>query len=141
MGDSDSLCVEQFGDLVNEENTSVADDNDSAACTHSDAPSLSKRALKKLKKRQDWLDNKHERRKKEKEKRKLKMAARQQNKDYAESRTASRKSLKFQGKMSDSPCKVSVVFDMQFSELMTERDLGKCIKQGVVSNIDINVNR
>ena len=65
------------------------------------------------------------------------MAARQQNKDYAESRTASRKSLKFQGKMSDSSCKVSVVFDMQFSDLMTERDLGKCIKQGVVSNIDM----
>ena len=139
MGDTDSLCVEQFGDgdLVNEDNTSAADDTDSAACTHSDAPALSKRALKKLKKRQDWLDNKHERRKKEKEKRKLKMAARQQNKDYAESRTASRKSLKFQGKMSDSPCKVSVVFDMQFSDLMTERDLGKCIKQGVVSNIDM----
>ena len=32
---------------------------------------LSKRALKKLKKRQDWLDNKHERRKKEREKKKI----------------------------------------------------------------------
>ena len=28
-----------------------------------------------------------------------------------------------------SSCKVGVVFDMQFSELMTQRDLGKCLKQ------------
>ena len=89
---------------------------------------LSKRALKKLKKRQEWLDNKHERRKKEKEKRKLKMAAKKLEKDYEETRTASRKSLKHV-KMSESECKVSVVFDMQFRDLMTEKDLGKCLKQ------------
>ena len=94
----------------------------------SDEAKLSKRALKKLKKRQEWLDNKHERRKKEKEKRKLKMAARKLEKDYEETRTASRKSLKHV-KMSESECKVSVVFDMQFSDLMTEKDLGKCLKQ------------
>ena len=89
---------------------------------------LSKRALKKLRKRQEWLDSKPERRKKEKEKRRLKMATRKQNKDYEESRTASRKSLK-EVKMSQSSCSVCVVFDMQFGHLMTERDLGKCLKQ------------
>ena len=55
----------------------------------SDGAGLSKRALKKLKKRQEWLDNKHERRRKEKEKRKMKMAARKLEKDYEETRTAS----------------------------------------------------
>ena len=89
---------------------------------------LSKRALKKLKKRQEWLDSKPERRKKEKEKRRLKMATRKENKGYDESRTASRKSLK-EVKMSQSSCLVRVVFDMQFGELMTDRDLGKCLKQ------------
>ena len=91
-------------------------------------PSLSKRALKKLKKRQEWLDSKPERRKKEKEKRKLKMAARKLEQDYEETRSASRKSLK-DVKMSSSSCRVCVVFDMQFGDLMTERDLGKCLKQ------------
>ena len=90
--------------------------------------SLSKRALKKLKKRQEWLDSKPERRKKEKEKRRLKMAARKQNQDYEETRSASRKSLK-DVKMSSSSCKVCVVFDMQYGDLMTDRDLGKCLKQ------------
>ena len=89
---------------------------------------LSKRQQKKLKKRQEWLDTKQERRKKEREKRKLKMAAKKLANDYDESRTASRKSLK-QMKMSDSECKVSVVFDMQFSHLMNDRDFGKCLKQ------------
>ena len=90
--------------------------------------SLSKRALKKLKKRQEWLDSKAERRQKEKEKRRLKMAARKLDPRYEETRTASRKSLK-DVKMSESSCRVCVVFDMQFSDLMTERDLGKCLKQ------------
>ena len=89
---------------------------------------LSKRALKKLKKRQEWLDSKAERRQKEKEKRRLKMAARKLVPKYEETRTASRKSLK-DVKMSESSCRVCVVFDMQFSDLMTERDLGKCLKQ------------
>ena len=89
---------------------------------------LSKRAKKKLLKRQQWLDTKHERRAKEREKRKLKMAALKLTKDFDETRTSSRKSLKH-NKMSDSSCKVGVVFDMQFGDLMTQRDLGKCLKQ------------
>ena len=89
---------------------------------------LSKRAQKRLKKKQDWIDSKLERRKKEKEKRKLRIAAKKLTKDFSETRTTSRKALK-DVKMSDSCCKVSVVFDMQFSDLMTDRDLGKCLKQ------------
>ena len=103
-------------------------DVEASALGRENAQNLSKRALKKLKKRQEWLDSKAERRQKEKEKRRLKMAARKLNKDYEESRTASRKSLK-DVKMTDSSCRVCVVFDMQFSHLMTERDLGKCLKQ------------
>jgi len=102
--------------------------DDNTVETSSDVVNLSKRAKKKLLKRQQWLDSKHERRAKEKEKRKLKMAALKLVKDFDESRTNSRKSLKH-NKMSDSSCKVGVVFDMQFGDLMTQRDLGKCLKQ------------
>jgi len=90
---------------------------------------LSKRAKKKLLKRQQWLDSKPERRAKEREKRKLKMAAKRQACDHDETRTSSRKSLKHRKKMTDSACKVGIVFDMQFAELMNQRDLGKCLKQ------------
>ena len=89
---------------------------------------LSKRAKKKLLKRQQWLDTKQERRAKEKEKRKKKMEALKNLKSFDVSRSTSRKILK-QKKMSESNCKVGVVFDMQFSDLMTQRDLGKCLKQ------------
>ena len=108
------------------EDVSLADSGDREESQ--ETQHLSKRALKKLKKRQDWLDSKPERRKKEKEKRRLKMASRKENKDYDETRTASRKSLK-EVKMSQSSCLVRVVFDMQFGDLMTVRDLGKCLKQ------------
>lgn len=113
-------------DEVGDDDGELRQENSSQIET--DEANLSKRALKKLKKRQEWLDNKPERRKQEREKRKLKMAARKLEKDYEETRTASRKSLKHV-KMSESECKVSVVFDMQFSDLMTEKDLGKCLKQ------------
>jgi len=87
-----------------------------------------KEQKKKLLKRQQWLDTKQERRAKEKEKRKKKMEALKNLKSFDVSRSTSRKILK-QKKMSESNCKVGVVFDMQFSDLMTQRDLGKCLKQ------------
>ena len=89
---------------------------------------LSKRAQKKLLKRQQWLDTKHERRAKEKEKRKRKMEERKKDGTFEESRNTSRKRLK-ECKMSDSSCKVGVVFDLQFESLMNQRDLGKTLKQ------------
>ena len=55
--------------------TPAVGDNDNGEETQH----LSKRALKKLKKRQEWLDSKPERRKKEKEKRRLKMAERKKS--------------------------------------------------------------
>jgi len=91
-------------------------------------PTLSKRAQKKLLKRQQWLDTKHERRAKEKEKRKRKMEERRKEGGFEESRTASRKALKH-NTMATSTCKVGVVFDLQFEALMNQRDLGKTLKQ------------
>jgi len=121
--DVDKTPSEEINE-INVEKTNV-----NHAATHDmDGGSLSKRAKKKLLKRQQWLDTRHERRAKEKEKRKQKMAAMKLVKDFDESRTNSRKSLKH-NKMSDSSCKVGVVFDMQFGDLMTQRDLGKCLKQ------------
>jgi len=121
--DVDKTPREEINEIM-VENTNV-----NHAATHDmDGGSLSKRAKKKLLKRQQWLDTRHERRAKEKEKRKQKMAAMKLVKDFDESRTNSRKSLKH-NKMSDSSCKVGVVFDMQFGDLMTQRDLGKCLKQ------------
>ena len=112
-----------------DDSETVVDENlKNEATQDQENAAISKRALKKLKKRQEWLDNKHERRKKEKEKRKLKMAEKKLSKDFAETRTASRKALKHV-KMSESACKVSIVFDMQFSDLMSDKDLGKCLKQ------------
>jgi len=100
--------------------TSLAEDNVE--------PTLSKRAQKKLLKRQQWLDTKHERRAKEKEKRKRKMEERRKEGGFEESRTASRKALKH-NTMATSTCKVGVVFDLQFEALMNQRDLGKTLKQ------------
>ena len=91
-------------------------------------PTLSKRAQKKLLKRQQWLDTKHERRAKEKEKRKRKMEERRKEGGFEESRTASGKALKH-NTMATSTCKVGVVFDLQFEALMNQRDLGKTLKQ------------
>eukprot|EP00088_Acartia_fossae_P022775 TRINITY_DN23897_c0_g1_i12.p1 TRINITY_DN23897_c0_g1~~TRINITY_DN23897_c0_g1_i12.p1 ORF type:complete len:319 (-),score=64.76 TRINITY_DN23897_c0_g1_i12:163-1119(-) len=94
-------------------------------------PALSKRQMKKAEKRRLWLETKSERRKEEKERRKRKMERiKEERGGFQESRSASRKRLKReQVKLSESACKVGVVFDMQFGELMHQRDLGKCIKQ------------
>ena len=89
---------------------------------------LSKRAKKKILKRQQWLDSKQERRAKEKEKRKRKMEERRKEGGFEESRSESRKKLK-QSKMCESQCRVGVVFDLQFEALMSQRDLGKTLKQ------------
>ena len=88
----------------------------------------SKRALKKEKKRAEWLANKTERRKKEREKRKLKRERKTRENDYEMSYSASRKRLK-EVTMASSACRVGVVVDMSFGHLMHQRDLGKCCKQ------------
>merc|ERR1712142_386546 len=92
---------------------------------------LSKRQQKKVEKRRQWLESKAERRKAEKLRRKEKMRrVCEERGGFTESRSASRKRIKKeQVKMTESECKVGVVFDMQFGDLMHQRDLGKCIKQ------------
>ena len=126
----DAVSCDKGVNLEDEPDEDLADADASSGICEAAATEtgLSKRAKKKLLKRQQWLDTKHERRAKEKEKRKLKMAALKLVKDFPESRISSRKSLKH-SKMSDSSCKVGVVFDMQFGDLMNQRDLGKCLKQ------------
>ena len=95
----------------------------------SDNSNISKRAMKKQKKRQAWLDSKQERRAKEKAKRKAKIEKRKAenpdiNLSYSESRKRLKKSLG-----EKTPCGRQVVFDMSFGHLMNQRDRGKCLKQ------------
>jgi len=89
---------------------------------------LSKNALKKLRRRQEWLDSRNERRLKEKEKRKAKIAKRKlENPDlpsYSESRKVLKKSVN-----AKEYSKVHIIFDFGFSKLMNQRDRGKCLKQ------------
>ncbi|TRY67560.1 hypothetical protein TCAL_02301 [Tigriopus californicus] len=97
----------------------------------STAAPLSKRAQKKILKREKWLAERPQRRAEEKAKRKAKLEARKR--DNPDSRddvtySQSRKKLK-EIKMADSSCRVGVVVDMSFGHLMHQRDLGKCCKQ------------
>ena len=88
----------------------------------------SKRALKRERKRAEWLASKAERRAKEREKRRLKRERKTRENDYELSYSASRKRLK-EATMASSACRVGVVVDMSFDHLMHQRDLGKCCKQ------------
>jgi len=126
--DGEEIIKNETCDIVLDENDEGEEAPKNGDIVVETGDGMSKRAKKKLAKRQQWLDTKHERRAKEKEKRKLKLAALKLMNDYDETRASSRKSLKH-NKMSDSACKVGVVFDMQFGDLMTQRDLGKCLKQ------------
>jgi len=116
-----------YSDVENEE---TLGDIKSEECDEQ-ASSLSKRERRRLLRKQQWLDTKHERRQKEKEKRKRKMAERKENGQFAEdiTRTMSRKAVKYNCKMAESKCKVGVVFDFQFGDLMNDRDMGKALKQ------------
>ena len=77
MNDGDDLELKQEtiaqmdnGDIKgkNEDEENVQSDKTNISNSQSSEAGLSKRALKKLKKRQDWLDNKYERRKKKRRK-------------------------------------------------------------------------
>lgn len=88
--------------------------------------SLSKSQLKKLKKREKWLDQRGERRKLEREKQKAKRraAAEERNKLGLERLAAPKIRL-----MSESNNKFRVVIDMDFEEFMTEAETGASAKQ------------
>jgi len=127
--DSSSSNDDKGGDAIKQDEPidavdKIDDDKEDSA----EPPVLSKNAQKRLLKRKTWLDQRPERRAKEREKRKRKMEAMKDVKQFDETRSASRKALKHL-KMTDSPCKVGVVFDMDFDELMSQKDLGKTLKQ------------
>ncbi|OXU32135.1 hypothetical protein TSAR_002976 [Trichomalopsis sarcophagae] len=86
---------------------------------------LSKRQLKKIRKKEKWLQLKPEKRLRERAKAKEKRAfARANNLDLG----PSRKYLK-SCTMADSPCKLNVTIDLSFDELMISKDIAKLIKQ------------
>jgi len=102
--------------------------NKEEIATQLESLSLSKKAMKRLQKRKEWLETRPERRATEKAKKKAKIEKIRLEKGFTQTYTAHRKLLK-QRKMVDSLCKVTVFIDMQFEALMNQRDLGKCLKQ------------
>lgn len=96
-------------------------------------PNLSKKALKRLKKREAWNANRPARRAAEKERRKRRAAAdrelRRENPDQALlTRCQDRKRLK-DNKMKNSACRINVVIDCSWDYLMDERDINKLAHQ------------
>nr|BAN21172.1 conserved hypothetical protein [Riptortus pedestris] len=89
------------------------------------ANELSKRAQKRLLKKQKWLQYKPIKRAKEKEKLKKK---REEARLKCIKLGPSRKELKHH-KMALSSCKIRVALDFSFDHLMKEKDLHKCINQ------------
>ncbi|XP_046736443.1 tRNA methyltransferase 10 homolog A [Diprion similis] len=86
---------------------------------------LSKSQLKKIKKKEKWLERKVEKRLNERAKAKKRRAiARANNIDLGPSRKALKKST-----MADSSCKLTVTIDLSFDELMIDKDIAKLIKQ------------
>ncbi|KAK5645006.1 hypothetical protein RI129_006306 [Pyrocoelia pectoralis] len=86
---------------------------------------LTKSQMKKYKRMLQWQSVKKLKRAKEKLRTKnRKYEAKMQNIDIG----PSRKQLK-SAKMANSPCKIGVVIDLSFDELMINKDMGKVIKQ------------
>lgn len=86
---------------------------------------LSKRQLKRVKRREMWLEHKSEKRLQERAKAKEKRAyARANNLSLG----PSRKFLK-QSTMAASPCKLTVTIDLSFDHLMIDKDIAKLTKQ------------
>ena len=94
-----------------------------------DPAPMSKRQLKKQKKREEYLATRAERRKEEKLKRKVKMERMKKEKDFDCSYYSARKRLKKDKTMAGSDSKVHVVLDLAFEDKMNQKDLGKCCKQ------------
>ncbi|XP_055912825.1 tRNA methyltransferase 10 homolog A [Eupeodes corollae] len=86
---------------------------------------LSKRQLKKLKKKAQWEEKKKEKRQKEREKCKLKKQT-----AILEGKTLgpSRKELK-RNKANKSSSTLSVAIDLDYDDLMIDKDVAKCVKQ------------
>nr|CAG4643487.1 EOG090X0D3U [Ilyocryptus agilis] len=87
---------------------------------------MSKRAMKRLKKKIAWETQKHEKRAREKERRKKRKHEGQPS--PAASAAPSRKKLK-ETTMANSSCKTGLVIDLSFSDIMDEKSMSKCMKQ------------
>ncbi|XP_014274835.1 tRNA methyltransferase 10 homolog A [Halyomorpha halys] len=106
-------------------NEKIADDGEEKEDVQQVPIELSKRARKRLLRKEKWLEYKPIKRAKERAKiKKRKEEAKLNNIKLG----PTRKELK-QHKMSLSSCKVRVVLDFSFDDLMNEKDLHKCINQ------------
>ncbi|XP_049778480.1 tRNA methyltransferase 10 homolog A [Schistocerca cancellata] len=86
---------------------------------------VSKKKMRKLLKIQKWEEVKKERRAQERERAKRrKMLARLNNISLGPSRSFLKKCT-----MANSKCKVRVVIDLSFDDLMSDSDMSKCVKQ------------
>ncbi|XP_026673459.1 tRNA methyltransferase 10 homolog A isoform X2 [Ceratina calcarata] len=86
---------------------------------------LSKRQLKKVRKREKWLERKDEIRLREREKARKKRAhARTNNIDVGPSRKALKRCT-----MAGSSCKIGITIDLSFGHLMIDKDIAKLTKQ------------
>ncbi|KAK0174345.1 hypothetical protein PV327_010128 [Microctonus hyperodae] len=119
--------MSESGDISGVDLISRKPNNDNNS---NDTSTLSKRQLKKIKKKEKWLSKKTEkriidRRQKERLKTKEKRAlARVNNIDLG----PSRKSLK-RRTMENSGCKITITVDMSFDDVMIDKDRAKLIKQ------------
>lgn len=89
------------------------------------APQISKNQMKKMLKRENWLQYKHLKRKQQKVKLKER---RRKMRDLGEDMGPSRKQLKH-NKMKDSTCQVQVVVDCSFEHLMSDKDILHLVQQ------------
>lgn len=87
---------------------------------------ISKSQMKRLLKRQKWLEGRGERRKQEREKRKIKRREAAQKRDQAGETGVIKPRTKL---MSESENKFRVVIDMDFEDYMTEHEISKAILQ------------
>ncbi|GAB0093466.1 tRNA methyltransferase 10 homolog A [Sergentomyia squamirostris] len=87
---------------------------------------LSKRRIKKLAKMEKWEVRKKIKRQEEREK--LRKKRQEALLAGIERTTPSRKALKH-NLTSDSPCPISVAVDLDFDDLMIDKDVCKCVKQ------------
>ncbi len=89
---------------------------------------LSKRALKKLKKREEWVKTRKERKQQEKAKRKAKVEAMKAENPDLPSYSSARKRIK--KSYEEKPkSQIHIAFDMSFGDKMNQKDRGKCLKQ------------
>ncbi|XP_020298357.1 tRNA methyltransferase 10 homolog A isoform X2 [Pseudomyrmex gracilis] len=108
------------------DNISVTDEENITVVNNaSEKRIMSKRQLKKVKKREKWLERKAEKRLRERAKARAKRAFARANNFHL---GPSRKFLK-QSTMAASTCKLTVTIDLSFDELMLDRDISKVVKQ------------